>query len=182
MRLTPVVIALLLAASSAAADDGCPLAADVGIGARVRIRTALQVDTVIGEIAGCDRDGVLLATVHGRALTAISHGSIERLSLSGGEQRATGKGALVGAIAVGLVGGVFGAANPFCDEGCSSSAAGRAAGGGLAGAAVGGLLGAAIGSAFTEERWERVDTRAPRVGATISAGRSRLALGLTVRF
>jgi hypothetical protein len=191
MRIAPAFVILLLAARiTAAAEEGCPLPAHVGIGARVRGRVpGREYASVTGQIVECNGEALILSTGDSKTLTTLPHRSIKKLSLSTGEKRATNAGALVGGILLGLVvatGGATLASN--CDDNCDGAddASRRTLMGGLKGLMVGGVvgtvLGAGVGSAIAEERWERVDHRAPRAHAALGGRRRPLALALTVRF
>lgn len=155
-------------------------------GARVRITApALAMEHEVGEIAALTRDSLVLTAVSGGNYRLPLH-LLERVEVSGGEERSHRKGAVLGAVIGGVIGGIAGAAShepcdpdTFClDIGGAGLAA---TGGALFGGLGGGLAGALIGTAFREERWERATLRvAPGSSPVVGGESSAWSLSLSV--
>ncbi len=166
LTLQAAVVAMVFASTAVAqtpgpAPDSATLAALARLtpGAAVRLSAGMpkRVQGTLRSWTWSDST-VLIAAAPGTTVTSVAVGAIDTLWVRG---RATGTGAVVGAVTVGLLGAAAGAASCGLANSVNSlsgqsqqSCAGPVAGGGLLGVGVGLGLGALVGSAFP--KWRRV--------------------------
>lgn len=137
----------------------------VKVGDRVRLDVpSIQKRPMIGNLSEINAHGLVL---HGTDSTYfIPHSSVHELSVSTGNRRNIGKGAMIGLLGGAALGGIIGIISyeECTEEGfmacfMAPENQGQAfALGAVLGALPGSLVGVAIGSAKTD-RWEKVPTR-----------------------
>ena len=151
-----VMIAMLVAAPGGAS------AQSVTEGARVRI-TREGVRSV-GTLTEQTDQHVTLRLDSGSEIR-VADWTIEKLEFASGKRGNAGKGALIGAVSLGLV-GALGAPDECLIWGGSGCRGENVKAYGLAGALTGALVGLIVGSLVTTERWERVDS-GPQLALTL---------------
>ncbi|MCU0242311.1 MAG: hypothetical protein MUF51_07795 [Vicinamibacteria bacterium] len=134
-------------------------------GQRVRVRSPIAADPLIGTVIEYDDHILRLDLGEREKPLTIPRNSIERLEISRESHKLTERGAMIGGILVGLPLGLLGmacgaVANIECRSHCHGDLVWT---GGAAGAAIGVGLGALIGSATMHNRWERVPSSQIRV-------------------
>lgn len=132
-------------------------------GARVRLVSAtLPTDHQLARIISASNDTVVFRSDAYPVTRSLALRDIERIEVSTGSHRRTGKGALIG-IAIGVVGGAALGAATFspCKGFCvlPETRAGDAGIGAAFFGTLGGLAGAVIGALHTEEDWKPVTLR-----------------------
>jgi hypothetical protein len=152
-------------------------------GQRIRFFSKELGTLLTGRLRAID-DETLLVKVDDRAQPIrLQRSSIEQIEVSRGKRSRAGKGALIGAVSLGIPGVAFGLfaagfANFGCEGGCPApNYLGGVVGGFVFGAAIGGAIGGALGSASRSERWERVP-----VSVAIAPQRRGARAALTLRF
>lgn len=167
---TPVALPVALVALAAAA--AAPPAAygqervregfEVDPGTLVRVWLATHAPggapaarhTLQGTVEDASGDTLRLRAVGDGTPLAVPVEAIRRLQVSAGQKGSAGRGALIGAGAGGLLGGVIAFADTsHCKEWCIISPGTAFVGGFALGALPGALVGALIGSGIKTERW-----------------------------
>jgi hypothetical protein len=129
-------------------------------GQRVRLFSKELGTLLTGHLLAID-DEMLLLKVVGRAEPIrLRRSSVEQIELCRERRSRSGRGALIGAVALGIPAAALAAAHgsDLCWMGSTSCPASDLAGVGgfVLGAAIGAPIGALIGGAFRSERWERL--------------------------
>ena len=151
MRLLLATVLLALSSPACAASP-------VTTGERVRVTLiAREPAPVVGRVLELPSDAILLSAEPDSAPRAIPRAAIARLEVHRGTGTNAGRGAVIGALIVGIPAsllGIFGAGVTEEPGGLSTTEAALVAGG--AGAVLGAGIGALIGKSEKHERWEEV--------------------------
>ena len=189
------VLALAIVSTPAAAQQ--PVADSLlQVGATVKFRTwatdaaAHRMSSALsGTVVARDGDDLRIRLARTGAVVTVAAGQLARLEVSGGRNRHTTEGALVGFGAGTLVGGLVGAAVAFgnefkyaCSGACASANRDRSmyVGAGV-GALVGTIAGATVGHFLKTEQWSRI-IPAPHAGLHLEPAPGGLALRLSASF
>lgn len=151
-----LVVVALLGLDACAHQPEPPLPPSIiGYRARILEPSAPRMNPPVGILRAYQYDSLTLETSPG-TLTSFRLSPAAVLEITRGHRRATGKGAVIGAIMGGVGLAIVGAADCAGDEdGFFEMSAGEcAAGGAIVGAGAGALIGMAIGSQIESERWE----------------------------
>jgi hypothetical protein len=182
-----VVMGALLAALPAAAQE----LPQHFLGKRVRLGLGDPPDRIlVGRVVDMDADSLIVEPDTGGSDVDVPNDSLAWIDLSRIESRAgkyAGKGALIGAAAVGIPLGIAFATRPSGDcrtdewiSGCGPLIFAGAVEIGL-GAGIGAFVGARIGARHQSETWHTV-WRAPRVGLSVMPVPRGWGASVSVRF
>lgn len=157
------------------------------VGARVRLNEGQRtMKALTGRVLSVDDERLLLEVSEGEKPLEVRRADIHGLEISVGHRRAGSRGALIGALSLGIPGTLLGAAagrfsDAECSGHCGSSAVAPSAV--LMGAVAGGIgagLGALIGNAFTIDDWQAVEQK--RVSAYVVPTRRGVAASVSFKF
>lgn len=132
--------------------------ADLAAGTRVRLVTpSLQADHQLARIVSADKDSIVFRSDAYPVTRSLAVSDIERIDVSGGSHRQTGRGALMGLAIGGGTGIVLGLATyEPCTSWCfgpSSRGESAALAGGVLGI-IGAVTGGLIGAFHKKEEWK----------------------------
>jgi hypothetical protein len=180
-HLAGLILALTLAAPQEDAIASAPSAAETFLGLspgdRIRFPTADKRGTTEGKVVAAGPDALLLTRPGAPEPVRIPWTSLKRLEVHRGRQSSAGRGALFGAVALGL----YGASLSVCDS-CTRTEAQEHPNLGLVlGAGLGAGLGSLIGAFIRTDRWDEVRLPPIRV-SVIPQRRGGMAVALSLRF
>jgi hypothetical protein len=187
-RLLTALLVVLVGRPDALLGQAAAPAASLQPGTRVRITQPGQQPRIAAVVTGSG-DTLFVRWPEFANTTAIPLAEVSRLEVSTGRHRNVLKGALVGTLSAGAVGGVLGAATyaPCTSTeafGCLLEPAGRGESA-LLGGVVGGVLGLIVGTLVglpSREGWQRMPLDTRRVSVAVTPRASSTGLGLSVRF
>ncbi len=173
---TPTSLFFVLALALLSATHAFAQQVELVEGARVRlVSSSLQANHQVARIVSAGNDSIVFRSEGFPVTRSLARSEIERIDVSQGSHRQTGRGALIG-LGVGAVGGaILGAATYSpCQGWClfGPSSRGESAGwGGAFFGLLGGVTGGIIGAFHQKEEWKPLGVR-PTTGATPAGQRT----------
>lgn len=187
-RLPTALLLVLLVRPDVVPGQATTPATSIQPGTRVRITQPGQEPRIAAVVTGSG-DTLFVRWPEFATTSAVPLAEVSRLEVSTGRHRNVLKGALVGTLSAGAVGGVLGAATytPCTSTeafGCFLEPAGRGESA-LQGGVVGGVLGLIVGALVglpSREGWQQMPLATRRVSVAVTPRPSSTGLGLSVRF
>jgi hypothetical protein len=169
--VTATLLAIACPAMSAAQEQ--PTLVPVQV--RIRLWVGPDELALVGNLAGLDRDTVVITHEPNGARVAVPLEWLQRLETSQGRHSHTGRGALYGfVLGATTTAGVVLLNCGLAEDSCSSSGGDwtglAAAVLGLAGGLAGTGIGAVVGAMIRTERWQEIPVQRLRIGAARAGG------------
>jgi len=133
-------------------------------GARVRVTLiAREAPHVTGSVLAIPADSLVIAAEPDSAREAIARLDIKKLEISRGIHSNAGKGAMIGALVVGVAFGLYAMSRVSADEVGTGGVVVVGLAGGVVGGLAGGGVGALIGSGSRHESWHEIRVKKAEV-------------------